>query len=61
MVKMSGHQFRFKKSDFLVYMKRHPTYVTLSKELPNKGNVEVGAAPTSPKEEMFQLANHTIG
>ena len=45
--KMSGHQFRFKKPDFLVYMKRHPTYVTSSRELPNRANVEVGPTPTS--------------
>ena len=53
--KMSGHQFRFKKSDFLVYMKRHPTYVTSSKELPNKTNVVIGSTPTkaNEKEEVF--------
>ena len=61
--KMSGHQFRFKKSDFLVYMRRHPTYVTSSRELPHRANVEAGGAtPTSQNGEVFQgLANHTIG
>ena len=58
---MSGHQFRFKKSDFLVYMRRHPAYVTSTKELPNRTNVVIGEVPENKKDEVFALHNHTIG
>ena len=57
---MSGHQFRFKRSDFLVYMRRHPAYVSSTKELPNRTNVVIGEVPENKKDEVFALHNHTI-
>ena len=69
LAKMTGQQIKFKKSDFLVYMKKHPTYTTptvtsdsisRSNMMTDKQITKVTRDPSENKMTSFILDHHTI-